>query len=317
MQPSITPSDPNTPNPEVELGFDDDPNTIVPPSSFKVFVQAFVRNKGAVLGLLVLVTMIVVAIFAPTIAPHDPFKLYTGQEQLPPFFVEGGSQTFWLGTDDAGRDTLSRLMHGARYSLFIGLTATCLAMFTGISLGLSAAFWPKVWGKGVMLVNDILMSYPSLLLAIIIAAILGPSMTNTIITIGLVCTPPFIRLTRATAMIELQRDYYTASKVMGASTLRLLFITILPNCMAPLIVQATMIFSSAILEAGAIGFLGFGVQPPDAEWGAMLGTARQYIQSNVWLAIWPGVAIFLAALSINMTGDGLRDALDPKLKQVN
>ncbi|PNK59837.1 ABC transporter permease [Psychrobacter sp. FDAARGOS_221] len=288
-----------------------------PPSSWRLFVATFCRNRGAVLGLLVLTLMVIVAILAPSIAPHDPYELYTGKEQLPPAFFSGGDAQFFLGTDDAGRDTLSRVMYGARYSLFIGLSATTLAMITGISLGLSAAFWPKVWGKAVMLVNDILMSYPSLLLAIIIAAILGPNMTNTIITIALVCTPPFIRLTRATAMVELQREYFTASKVMGAGVLRLLFITILPNCMAPLIVQATMIFSSAILEAGAIGFLGFGVQPPDAEWGAMLGTARQYIQSNVWLAIWPGLAIFLAALSINLTGDGLRDALDPKLKQVS
>ena len=288
-----------------------------PLSSWQLFLATFYRNKGAVLGLIVLALMVIIAVLAPAIAPHDPYALYTGQEQLPPAFFEGGNSTFWLGTDDAGRDTLSRVMYGARFSLFIGLSATTLAMLVGVSLGLSAAFWPKVWGKAVMLVNDILMSYPSLLLAIIVAAILGPSMTNTIITIALVCTPPFIRLTRATAMVELQREYFTASQVMGAGVLRLLFITILPNCMAPLIVQATMIFSSAILEAGAIGFLGFGVQPPDAEWGAMLGTARQYIQSNVWLAIWPGVAIFLAALSINLTGDGLRDALDPKLKQVS
>jgi dipeptide transport system permease protein len=129
--------------------------------------------------------------------------------------------------------------------------------------------------------------------------------------------PPFIRLTRATAMVELQRDYVTASRVIGVGTARMLFVTVLPNCMAPLIVQATMVFSSAILEAGAIGFLGFGVQPPDAEWGAMLGTARQYIQSNVWLAIFPGLAIFISALAINLTGDGLRDALDPKLKEVS
>ena len=288
----------------------------VPPSQWQLFAATFFRNKGAVLGLVVLIIMVISALLAPLLAPHDPYQLFTGKEQLPPAFL-GGEAAFPLGTDDAGRDTLSRVIYGARYSLFIGLCATALSMFIGVSLGLSAAFWPKVWGKGVMLVNDILMSYPSLLLAIIIAAILGPSMTNTIITIALVCMPPFIRLTRATAMVELQRDYFTASKVMGAGTLRLLFVTILPNCMAPLIVQATMIFSTAILEAGAIGFLGFGVQPPDAEWGAMLGTARQYIQSNVWLAIWPGLSVFLAALSINLTGDGLRDALDPKLKQVS
>ena len=288
----------------------------VPPSQCQLFAATFFRNKGAVLGLIVLIIMVISALLAPLLAPHDPYQLFTGKEQLPPAFL-GGEAAFPLGTDDAGRDTLSRVIYGARYSLFIGLCATGLSMLIGVSLGLSAAFWPKVWGKGVMLVNDILMSYPSLLLAIIIAAILGPSMTNTIITIALVWMPPFIRLTRASAMVELQRDYFTASKVMGAGTLRLLFVTILPNCMAPLIVQATMIFSTAILEAGAIGFLGFGVQPPDAEWGAMLGTARQYIQSNVWLAIWPGLSVFLAALSINLTGDGLRDALDPKLKQVS
>ena len=286
------------------------------PSQWELFYRSFLSNRGAVLGLLAMLALIFIAIFANVLAPHDPLKLYTGKEQLPPAWFGGDSQ-FLLGTDDAGRDTLSRVMYGTRYSLFIGLAATLLSAIVGVCLGLAAAFWPKWVGRVIMLFNDILMSYPSLLLAIIIAAILGPSMTTTIITIAMVCLPPFIRLTRATAMVELQRDYVTASRVMGAGTLRLLFITILPNCLAPLIVQATMIFSSAILEAGAIGFLGFGVQPPLPEWGAMLGTARQYIQSNVWMAIFPGLAVFISALSINLMGDGLRDALDPKLKQVS
>ena len=286
------------------------------PSQWELFYRSFLSNRGAVLGLLAMLALIFIAIFANVLAPHDPLKLYTGKEQLPPAWFGGDSQ-FLLGTDDAGRDTLSRVMYGTRDSLFIGLAATLLSAIVGVCLGLAAAFWPKWVGRVIMLFNDILMSYPSLLLAIIIAAILGPSMTTTIITIAMVCLPPFIRLTRATAMVELQRDYVTASRVMGAGTLRLLFITILPNCLAPLIVQATMIFSSAILEAGAIGFLGFGVQPPLPEWGAMLGTARQYIQSNVWMAIFPGLAVFISALSINLMGDGLRDALDPKLKQVS
>jgi dipeptide transport system permease protein len=290
---------------------------LTPPKQWQQFVRAFMKNKGAVLGLIVLIIFVLIAFLAPWLAPHDPYELFQGKEQLPPSFVDGGEAAFLLGTDDAGRDTLSRVLYGARYSLFIGLCATTLSLLIGVSLGLAAAFWPKIIGKVIMLVNDILMSYPSLLLAIIIAAILGPSMTNTIITIALVCLPPFIRLTRATAMVELQRDYVTASRVIGVGTMRMLFVTVLPNCMAPLIVQATMVFSSAILEAGAIGFLGFGVQPPDAEWGAMLGTARQYIQSNVWLAIFPGLAIFISALAINLTGDGLRDALDPKLKEVS
>ena len=290
---------------------------LTPPKQWQQFVRAFMKNKGAVLGLIVLIIFVLIAFLAPWLAPHDPYELFQGKEQLPPSFVDGGEAAFLLGTDDAGRDTLSRVLYGARYSLFIGLCATTLSLLIGVSLGLAAAFWPKIIGKVIMLVNAILMSYPSLLLAIIIAAILGPSMTNTIITIALVCLPPFIRLTRATAMVELQRDYVTASRVIGVGTMRMLFVTVLPNCMAPLIVQATMVFSSAILEAGAIGFLGFGVQPPDAEWGAMLGTARQYIQSNVWLAIFPGLAIFISALAINLTGDGLRDALDPKLKEVS
>ena len=290
---------------------------LTPPKQWQQFVRAFMKNKGAVLGLIVLIIFVLIAFLASWLAPHDPYELFQGKEQLPPSFVDGGEAAFLLGTDDAGRDTLSRVLYGARYSLFIGLCATTLSLLIGVSLGLAAAFWPKIIGKVIMLVNDILMSYPSLLLAIIIAAILGPSMTNTIITIALVCLPPFIRLTRATAMVELQRDYVTASRVIGVGTMRMLFVTVLPNCMAPLIVQATMVFSSAILEAGAIGFLGFGVQPPDAEWGAMLGTARQYIQSNVWLAIFPGLAIFISALAINLTGDGLRDALDPKLKEVS
>lgn len=287
------------------------------PSQWELFYRSFVANRGAVLGLIALLILVFVAIFANVLAPHNPLELYTGKEQLPPAWLEGGDARFFLGTDDAGRDTLSRVMHGTRYSLFIGLAATLLSAIVGVCLGLAAAFWPKRLGRVVMLFNDILMSYPSLLLAIVIAAILGPSMTNTIITIALVCLPPFIRLTRATAMVELQRDYVTASRVMGAGTSRLLFVTILPNCLAPLIVQATMIFSSAILEAGAIGFLGFGVQPPLPEWGAMLGTARQYIQSNIWMAIFPGLAVFISALAINLMGDGLRDALDPKLKQVS
>ena len=161
MKPSVLPSD-------LKL------MAATPPSSWQLFLSTFCRNKGAVLGFIVLALMVIIAILAPALAPHDPYELFTGQEQLPPAFLSGGDTMFWLGTDDAGRDTLSRVMYGARYSLFIGLSATTLAMLVGVSLGLSAAFWPKVWGKAVMLVNDILMSYPSLLLAIIIAAILGP-----------------------------------------------------------------------------------------------------------------------------------------------
>ena len=269
--------------------------SVTPPSEWQQFVSAFLKNRGAAIGLLVLVLMVLSSVFAPMIAPYDPNVLNAGKEQLPPMLF-GGTSEFIFGTDDAGRDTFSRILYGSRYSLLIGLAATVIAMVVGVTLGMIAAFWPKTVGKIIMLGNDILMSYPGLLLAI-----------------SLVCMPPFIRITRATAMVELQKDYVTAARVMGASLPRLMLITVLPNCMGPLIVQATMIFSTAILEAGAIGFLGLGVQPPSAEWGAMLGNARQYIQSDVWMAVFPGMSIFIAALSINLTGDGLRDALDPKI----
>lgn len=227
----------------------------------------------------------------------------------------GGGIEFPLGTDEAGRDILSRIIYGGRLSLFIGICAVILTMVPGIILGLFAGFYPKYLGRVIMRFADLTLALPSVLLAIAIMAILGPGITNAMIAIAVVGLPSYIRLVRGSVMTELSKDYVMASRVSGAGIWRLMFVAVLPNCMAPIIVQATLGFSSAILDIAALGFLGLGVQPPAPEWGTMLATARDYISSAWWVVTFPGLTILLTVLAINLMGDGLRDALDPKLKQ--
>lgn len=285
------------------------------PSPFKEFWQGFSYNKGAVAGLIFMSIVLLCAILAPLVAPYSPIEQYRDHLLTPPVWLDGGSVQFLLGTDELGRDILSRLIYGARLSLFIGLCSVLLALIPGVVLGLLAAFFPKVLGGVIMRVMDIMMALPSLLLAVAIMAILGPGLMNAMIAIATVSLPAYVRLTRASAMTELNRDYVTASRVSGAGLFRLMFNTVLPNCMAPLIVHATMSFSSAILEIAALGFLGLGVQPPTPEWGTMLASARDYIERAWWVVSLPGLTILLSVLAINLMGDGLRDALDPKLKR--
>jgi len=285
------------------------------PSPLKEFWQGFSFNKGAVAGLVFMVLVLLAAVFAPLVAPHSPIEQFRDHLLTPPSWMDGGNASFLLGTDELGRDMLSRLIYGARLSLLIGLSSVIMALIPGIILGLLAAFFPKVLGPMIMRLMDIMMALPSLLLAVAIVAILGPGLINTIIAIAFTALPAYVRLTRASAMTELNRDYVTASRVAGAGLVRLMFVTVLPNCMAPLIVHATMSFSSAILDAAALGFLGLGVQPPLAEWGTMLASARDYIERAWWVVTMPGLTILLSVLAINLMGDGLRDALDPKLKR--
>lgn len=285
------------------------------PSPLREFVSSFSHNKGAVAGFFFLLLMVLAAVLAPWLAPHDPLMQFRDHMLQPPAWQEGGSVTYLLGTDEAGRDIVSRLMHGARLSLVIGFSAVIITLVPGILLGLVAAFFPNTAGRLLMRLADIMMSLPSVLLAIAIMAVLGPGITNAMIAIAVVGLPGYMRIVRASAMSELNRDYVMASRVSGAGVLRLMFIAVLPNCMAPLIVQATLGFSSAILDIAALGFLGLGVQPPAPEWGTMLATARDYITSAWWVVTFPGLTILLTVLAINLVGDGLRDALDPKLKR--
>lgn len=286
-----------------------------PPGPWAEFWAHFRRNGGAVLGLGIVLALSVVAIFADVVAPYDPAEQFRDVVLLPPAWIDGGNWAFPLGTDDIGRDMLSRLIHGARLSLFIGLLVVTLSLAVGVALGLLAGFYGGASDTLIARFMDILLSLPSLLLAIVVAAILGPGLVNAAIAVSVVIVPHYARLTRASVMAERTREYVTAARLAGASDRRLMLVTILPNCAAPLIVQATLGFSTAILDAAALGFLGLGAQPPTPEWGTMLSSSLQFLQRAWWVVTFPGVAILITVLAFNLMGDGLRDALDPKLKR--
>lgn len=276
--------------------------------------QAFHVNRGALAALFLIIIIAMAALLAETVAPHLPAEQYRDAFLVPPAWTEGGSLRFILGTDDIGRDILSRIIYGARVSLTTGAMVVFSSLLLGILLGLFAAFNRGVLDIAIMRLMDVMLALPSLLMAIVIVAILGPSLINAAMAVVIVQLPHFVRLTRAAAISELGKDYVIASKVAGAGVLRLMWITVLPNCMAPLIVQATLGFSSAILDLAALGFLGMGAQPPTPEWGTMLSSALQFIQRAWWVVTFPGLAILIVVLAFNLMGDGLRDALDPKLK---
>jgi dipeptide transport system permease protein len=286
-----------------------------PPGRLLAFWRSFRENRGAVIGLVVVSIIIFIAIFANFLAPHDPFEQFRGFTKLPPIWVEGGSWTYPLGTDALGRDMLSRLMYGSRISLFIGLSVMIVSMAVGVVLGLAAAWFGGIIDVVILRIMDLIMSIPSLVLAILIVAIIGPNLTNTIVAVTVVYLPRYVRLVRASALSELSKDYVTAAKVSGVGPWRLMFVTVLPNCLPPLIVQAALGVSDAILEAAGLGFLGLGAQPPTPEWGTMLADARDLITSHPWVMALPGIAILITVLAINLMGDGLRDALDPRLKK--
>ena len=286
-----------------------------PRTPLQEFWHYFKGNKGAVSGLVFIIIICLMALFADVVAPHSPSDQARDALLLPPAWMEGGNWAYVLGTDDVGRDILSRIIHGARLSLSVGLVAVTASLLMGILLGLVAGYCKGVGDTIIMRVVDIMLAMPSLLLAIAIVAILGPSIVNAALAISIVSLPHYVRLTRAATMAEMSRDYVTSSRVIGASPLRLMFICILPNCVAPLIVQATLGFSTAILDMAALGFLGLGAQPPTPEWGSMLADALQFVQRAWWVVTFPGLMILLTVLAFNLMGDGLRDALDPKLKQ--
>ena len=279
------------------------------------FWRYFRENPGAVVGLYFILLVLFCAIFADLIAPWDPTQQNRDALLQPPVWQEGGSWDYPIGTDAVGRDLLSRIIHGARFSMFIGAMVVTLSMGAGVMLGLIAGYFRGRIETVIMRFMDVILAFPSLLLALGLVAILGPALINAMIAIAIVLLPHFVRLTRSSVMSEKNKEYVIASRLAGASHLRLMGNTILPNCMAPLIVQGTLSFSNAILDAAALGFLGMGAQPPTPEWGSMLAEAREFILRAWWVVTFPGLAILLTVLSINLMGDGLRDALDPKMKR--
>jgi len=271
-------------------------------------------NRAAMVGLGVIVLLVLLAGFADLLAPHDPDQQYRDALLKPPAWISGDWR-YVLGTDDVGRDMLSRLLHGGRLSLAIGAMVVALALLVGGALGLTAGYFGGLWDLFVMRMMDVLMALPGLLLALVLVAILGPSLVNAMLAIAVVMLPGFVRLTRAAALTEMPRPYIDASRVAGVRTSTLMLRSLLPNCLPPLIVQSTLGFSVAVLDTAALGFLGMGAQPPTAEWGTMLAGSLQFVQSAWWLVALPGLAILITVLAFNLMGDALRDVLDPRLRK--
>ena len=290
-------------------------NAPAPVHPLRDFWRYFSANKGAVAGLLIVFAVLLVALFADVIAPYAPDLTDNSVFLVPPAWQTGGSSAHLLGTDAIGRDILSRLIYGARLSLLIGIAVVALSIVVGITLGLIAGFARGITEIAIMRLMDIILTLPSLLLAIVIVAILGPGIMNAMLAVAVVVLPHYVRLTRAAVISETAKDYVTAARATGARRLRLMFSEVLPNCAAPLIVQASLGVSVAILDAAALGFLGLGAQPPASEWGTMLADAREFVLRAWWVVTLPGIMILVTVLAFNLLGDGLRDALDPKLKR--
>ena len=281
---------------------------------FLEFIHHFKKNKSAVLGFFIASMLVIFALFSPFIAPELPNIQDLSARLIPPFWYVGGSMKHLLGTDDFGRDLFSRIVYGARISILVGTISVSISLFFGLIMGVFAGYYGKLVDALIMRVVDIMLSIPAILLAIVIVSILGPSLYNAMIAIGIVGIPTYARIVRGSVLAEKEKEYVIASRVNGSSNIRLMFKVILPNCTTPIIVQATMGFASAVLEAAGLSFLGLGAQPPTPEWGAMLADSLQFITTAPWMIFYPGLAIFLTVLGFNLMGDGLMDVLDPKLK---
>jgi peptide/nickel transport system permease protein len=269
-------------------------------------MRRLLRRKGAVFGLFVIALLVALALLAPLISPYDPsLQTWSAVRKAP-------SALHWFGTDDVGRDVLARAIYGARASLMAGIISVAIAIALGVPAGLIAGyvggFVDALFGR----ITDAMLACPFLILAIALAAFLGPSLGNAMIAIGITTTPIFVRLTRAQVMAVKVEDYVEAARAVGNPHWRIALVHILPNILPALLVQATLSLAAAIIAEAALSFLGLGQQPPAPSWGSMLNAAQRFLVNAPWMAVWPGLAIFLAVLSFNLVGDGLRDALDPR-----
>lgn len=280
-----------------------------PSSPWRDAWRSFAKNKIAIAGMSIVVFFILVALFAPLIMPYDHSKPDLINR------LKGPSAEHWLGTDDFGRDILSRIIYGARISLWVGFSCVAGSILVGCTLGILAGFYGKWVDTIISRIFDILLAFPSILLAIAIVAILGPDLQNALIAIAVINVPNFGRLIRSKVLSVKEEEYITAAKSIGMNDARILFQHVLPNSMTPVIVQGTLAVATAIIEVAALSFLGLGAQSPDVDWGKMLADSKSYLVQAPWTMIFPGLAIMLTVLGFNLMGDGLRDALDPKMKQ--
>jgi len=269
-------------------------------------VRRLVKRRGAMVGAVVVLFFVVVAVAAPLIAPDDPVAISWSAVRKPP------SLEHWFGTDEIGRDVLSRVIFGARASLLAGVVSVCISLACGVPIGLVSGYVGGFLDGLLMRITDALLACPFLILAIALAAFLGPSLTNAMIAIGISAMPAFIRLTRAQVLNAKVEDYVEAARAVGNPHRRIVLRHILPNILAPIMVQATLAIAAAIIAEASLSFLGLGQQPPAPSWGSMLNTAKNFLDQAPWMAMWPGAAIFSVVLAFNLFGDGLRDALDPR-----
>lgn len=271
--------------------------------------QRALQNRMVLFGGAIVLLMALVALFAPLIAPHSPYEQFTVDQLVPP------NSTYPLGTDELGRDVFSRLLFGARISIQVALISVTIGVLLGGTLGMLAAYHGGAADMLIMRFADILFAFPSLLLAIAVLAVLGPSLANVMVAIGIIFIPIFVRVTRAAGLVIVQEQYVEASKASGAGPVQIMLRHVLPNAMAPLLIQITLAISYAILSEASLSFLGLGAQPPEPSWGSMLSTGRGFMTFAPWTAFGPGMAIFIAVLGFNILGDGLRDVLDPRMKR--
>jgi len=272
----------------------------------RAVVRRLLRRPAATAGVVVVAMFVAMAIFAPWIAPYDPIATSFSTVRKAP------SALHWFGTDEIGRDVLSRIVFGARASLLAGVVSVLISLAVGVPVGLLAGYAGGKTDVLISRITDAMLACPFLILAIALAAFLGPSLTNAMIAIGISATPVFIRLTRGTTLAVKAEDYVLAARAIGNGPLRIAVRHVLPNIVAPLLVQATLAIAAAVIAEASLSFLGLGQQPPQPSWGSMLNVAKNYIDNAPWMAIWPGLSIFLLVLSFNLVGDGLRDALDPR-----
>ena len=272
----------------------------------RAVVRRLLRRPAATAGVVVVAMFVAMAIFAPWIAPYDPIATSFSTVRKAP------SALHWFGTDEIGRDVLSRIVFGARASLLAGVVSVLISLAVGVPVGLLAGYAGGKTDVLISRITDAMLACPFLILAIALAAFLGPSLTNAMIAIGISATPVFIRLTRGTTLAVKAEDFVLAARAIGNGPLRIAVRHVLPNIVAPLLVQATLAIAAAVIAEASLSFLGLGQQPPQPSWGSMLNVAKNYIDNAPWMAIWPGLSIFLLVLSFNLVGDGLRDALDPR-----
>ncbi len=279
-----------------------------PDSYLRMTLKSFKRNRSAMTGLVLLALLVLSAIFAPKLAPYDPIEIDFANRLAPP------SSEHWFGTNEFGRDIFSMILYGGRISIMIGLVAVSFALVCGVILGVLAGYFPKI-DNLIMRFTDVWLAFPTFLLAIAIIAILGPGLTNAMIAVGISATPQYIRVVRGAVLSVREQEYIAAARSIGAKNGRIILHHILPNVVAPIIVLSTLQFGTAILSAAGLSFLGLGIQPPTPEWGAMAYASRSYIRQAWWMGVFPGFAILLMVLGFNLLGDGLRDILDPRMKQ--